>query len=593
MKDSRGPVSLGSWVVLFTVATVAVALLAVDHSSTKESISVDSAVSPPPPPPAAPSTLRLTVPGDGEKLRATFAFLPGGGREPQDMTREISTGTTVTFQEASGTDPWIGLVDGTEPTKDPLYRLLLQPSGEPPDGNRKVVDSILVYFTIPVGGSRDLKVGYGPPPEVVIRTLTPGGEPLGGVEVIAAATPRYIFLDGLESEYPEQLGIWSEQDLPEEVFTTDESGRCVLPSFRGWVTTSTFANPEAKYVSDDEPSANFTVWPNPAKVQIIVEHFNGGLTSLTHLGLRATGIPAAGVPWEGAIEKYRQELPVPCSEIEFRADSPIHRVIGGRRLVGLEPGRKYTHILRIQSLRHQEISGTTLPGAELLLREPGGAGRVLQRARAAGGTGKFKFRVPTRGPYDIEVGLGSSHLRSVVRYVRAPRQDLKIPLRLLPPATECRVLARRPGGYLTERASVIAFPHREFHTGGPWPEGMATLLVRDGQGVAAARNVKLLPESAGEVRVELGTGAIVRGRLVDAGGKAVASRWVHLAWPGYERSYRGYRWLADRTAEDGAFEFRKVPLGDYRLFLLPEGFPCGALVTVTPGELDLGDVTRP
>ena len=94
------------------------------------------------------------------------------------MSREISTGTTVTFQDASGTDPWIALVDGTEPTKDPLYRLLLQPSGEPPDGNRKVVDSILVYFTIPVGGSRDLKVRYGPPPEVVIRTLTPGGEPL-------------------------------------------------------------------------------------------------------------------------------------------------------------------------------------------------------------------------------------------------------------------------------------------------------------------------------------------------------------------------------------------------------------------------------
>jgi len=212
----------------------------------------------------------------------------------------------------------------------------------------------------------------------------------------------------------------------------------------------------------------------------------------------------------------------------------------------------------------------------------------------------FAFHVEEEGPYTIVVRTGG-YTCPVVRDVKAPKEDLVIPVAPDRKTVPCDLAVKGKDGSPVTGAVIGTWPERDLineFISGTRPSGKPgpnTFVIHAESGGAILRDVVLEQGKAATLQATLSPGTKVRGRLVDETGRPVAGQWVHLSWPGYYRMASAFRWLADLSGEDGRFEIPGVPSGPWRLYARGSGIPAGSAFTVPAdqGLFEAGDLILP
>jgi hypothetical protein len=189
----------------------------------------------------------------------------------------------------------------------------------------------------------------------------------------------------------------------------------------------------------------------------------------------------------------------------------------------------------------------------------------------------------------------------VIRGVKAPKEDLVIPVTPDRKNVPCDLMVKKKDGSTATGAVIGTWPQRDLindFISGSRPSGKPgpnTFVVHAESGGAILRDVVLEEGKTARLEATLSPGSKVRGRLLDGDGKPIAGQWVHLAWPGYFRMASAFRWLADLTGEDGRFEIPSVPAGSWRLYARGSGIPAGPAFTVPAdqGMFEAGDLILP
>lgn len=533
------------------------------------------------------------------------------------------------------------------PSRHPTYQLVLANGGPRPEPRVAELaawhdpqkSAALAYFAIPLDGAKELSIDLRKPDPLKATVTDPAGAPLAGIRVVGIATPRYVFLDGFDPERVDAMQLswswdfWNFDHVPavkippSRIVTakTGQDGTCVLDGFVGWAGVSErderFAAPRSVLAMPDQRSLRFSVSRNPAGIRLAVEGLPGRDTTITERGLVVEGdwpVPEGFKPlrWSERLPMVNAktaEFFTPCREVRIRPMSPVHRVASGDVVKDVVPGEARRHKVTLEEQAHQTIEGEArFEPSDLLSREhcsielyePGVGGRMIRAAGTIGGPGvpksgrvPFAFHVPGEGPYTLVVRSG--HYRSVVvRDVKAPREELIVPLALDSKNLSCALTVRAKDGSAVEGAVVGAWPHRDLvsdFVSGRQPSGkpgLNTFAVFAETGSAVLRDVALEEGKAASLEATLSPGTTVTGRLVDAEGKPIAGQWVHLSWPGYYRIASAFRWLSDLTGDDGRFEIPRVPAGPWRIYLRGSGAPAGGELAV-PAEApswDAGDL---
>jgi hypothetical protein len=218
----------------------------------------------------------------------------------------------------------------------------------------------------------------------------------------------------------------------------------------------------------------------------------------------------------------------------------------------------------------------------------------------ASGRVAFAFHVEGEGPYTVAVRTGG-YSCPVVRDVKAPREDLIIPVAQDRKNIPCDLTLKSKDGAEVTGYVVGAWPQRELindFISGSRPSGKPganTFVIHAESGAAILRDVVLEEVKTLRLEATLSAGATVSGKVVDPEGRPVAGQWVHLAWPGYFRMASAFRWLSDLTGDDGRFEVKQVPPGPWRLYLRSSGAPVGAPFNVPADSagFEAGDLILP
>jgi hypothetical protein len=591
----------------------------------------------------------LTVNADPE-LGATFWGILRRDGADEFKVQEIPAGVATPF-------PWLEEVSQPRdwrlkfgPSKHPTYQLILARGGGPrPEVRVNELDSwrdparslAIAYFAVPLDGERPLVLSLGKPGPLDVSVRDPAGAPVEGLRVVAITTPRYFFFDGFDPEKVDALQLswsWDFWNLehapkvkiaPERLLSakTDATGACRFENFTGWVGVSErderFVTPRSLLSTPAIRSAKFAVARPPAAVRLSVEGLPGKDYTITERGLVVEGdwpVPAGFPPavWSDRLaflQGKTAEFFTPCREVRVRPMSKVHRVAKGEIIKDIVPGESRKHAVVLEEVPHRTIEGEVqFEASETLTREhctielyDGATGGLVRAMGNLGGPGvpksgrvAFEFHVEAEGPYTVAVRTGG-YTCPVVRGVKAPREDLIIPVAQDRRNVSCDLVVKMPDGSAASGAVVGAWPHRDLvndFISGTRPSGKPganTFVVHAETGAAVLRDVVLEEGKTATLEATLRPGAKVRGRLLDAGGKPLAGHWVHLSWPGYFRMGSAFRWLADLTGDDGRFEIPGVPEGSWRLYLRGTGAPAGAAFTVPPDKdsFDAGDLLLP
>jgi hypothetical protein len=599
----------------------------------------------------APITARLdlTLNADPELGVTFWAVLRRDGAE-EFKVLEVPAGVRTPFpwrEEVSQPRDW-RLKFG--PSKHPTYQLIVARGGGPkPELRANDLDHwrdparslAIAYFAVPLDGTKDVTLSLAKPGPLEVSVRDPAGAPVDGVRVVAISTPRYFFFDGFDPEKVDALQLswsWDFWNLdhapkvkiaPERILTakTDASGACRFDGFTGWVGISErderFVTPRSLLATPGLRSARFALARPPSAVRLSVEGLPGKDTTITERGLVVEGdwpVPAGFPPatWSDRLSFLQgksAEFFTPCREVRIRPMSKVHRVAKGGVVAGLVPGESRKHQVLLEEVPHKTIEGEVqFEASETLTREhctvelyDGASGRLVRAMGNLGGPGvpksgrvAFEFHVEAEGPYTIAVRTGG-YTCPVVRDVKAPREELVIPVTQDRKNIPCDLVVRAADGTVVAGAVVGAWPHRDLvndFISGSRPSGKPganTFIVHAESGGAVLRDVVLEEGKTTKLEATLARGATVRGRVVGPDGKPLAGQWVHLSWPGYFRMASAFRWLADLTGEDGRFEIPGVPAGPWRLYARGTGVPAGAAFTI-PADKDsfeAGDLILP
>ncbi|MBI3858125.1 MAG: carboxypeptidase regulatory-like domain-containing protein [Planctomycetes bacterium] len=591
-------------------------------------------------------TLQLTVGADASLGPTFWAILRRDGAD-EFKVEKITPGTRRALawrEEVTQPRTW-KLKFG--PSRHPTYQLILVAGEQRPEAGMAALagfhdpakSAAIAYFAIQLDGERELKVELPKPAPLSVSVVDPSGAPLEGARVVGIATPRYLFLDGFDPERVDAMHTsWSfdfwnfdhvqhNKIAPERIRTakTDAQGNCRLDGFIGWAGISErderFAMPRSLLAMDDLRSARFCITKKPAGVRLSVEGLPGRDTSITERGLIVDGdwpLPEGFKParWSERLpflQGKSAEFFTPCREVRVRPMSRVHRVAEGEIVKEIAPGEDRKHAVKVEELPHRTIEGEAVfEPSDLLSREhcgielyeSGPAGRLIRAAGSLGGPGvpksgrvPFAFHVTDEGPYTVVVRSGN-YICTVVRDVKAPREELMIPLSLDKRNIPCPLIVRGKDGAEVAGAVIGAWPQRdlvnEFLSGSrpAGKPGLNTFVIHAEAGSAILRDVAVEQGRAPKLEATLTPGVTVAGRLVDAEGRPVAGQWVHLSWPGYFRMASAFRWLSDLTGDDGKFEIPRVPAGPWRLYLRGTGAPVGGELALPAegGTWDAGDL---
>jgi hypothetical protein len=593
-------------------------------------------------------TVQLTIAADPDQGASFWAILRRDGAEDFKV-QQIPSGvrTALTWRETVGQPRDWRLKFG--PSKDPTYQLIVVRDGARPEVRVNELDLwrdparslAIAYFAIPFDGEKELKLAVTKPAPLEVAVCDPAGAPLEGVRVVGITTPRYFFFDGFDPEKVDALQLswsWDFWNLehapkvklaPERILSakTDAKGQCRFDGFTGWVGISErderFVTPRSLLSTPDVRSARFAIARPPASVRLRVEGLPGKDYTITERGLVVEGdwpVPPGWAPvaWSDRLaflQGKTAEFFTPCRQVRLRPLSKVHRISRGEWVKDIVPGESRKHEVVVEELPHQTIEGEVqFEASETLTREhctielyDGATGRLLRALGNLGGPGvpksgrvAFAFHVEPEGPYTIAVRTGG-YTCPVVRDVRAPKQDLIIPVTQDRKNIPCEILVKDGKGSVVPGAVVGAWPHRDLvndFISGSRPSGKPganTFVVHAESGGAVLRDVVLEEGKTPTLEATLGPGSTLRGRVVDPEGKPVAGQWVHLSWPGYFRMASAFRWLADLTGADGRFEIPRVPSGPWRLYARGSGVPAGAAFTIPADKdtFDAGDLILP
>lgn len=592
-------------------------------------------------------TLELTIAADPGAGATFWAVLRRDGAE-EFKVEQIPAGVRTAFawrEEVNQPRDW-RLKFG--PSRDPTYQLLLVRGGERPEVRVGELDRwrdpartlAIAYFAIPLDGEREMTLSLQKPAPLEVAVSDPAGAPLEGVRIVGITTPRYFFFDGFDPEKVDALQLswsWDFWNLdhaprvklgPERILgaKTDAKGQCRFDGFTGWVGISErderFVTPRSLLSTPDLRSARFAV-ARPAAVRLSVEGLPGKDTTITERGLVVEGdwpVPPGFPPvtWSDRLaflQGKTAEFFTPCREVRLRPMSRVHRISSGGVAKDLVPGESRKHPVVLEEIPHKTIEGEVrFDSSESLTREhctvelyDGATGALVRAMGNLGGPGvpksgrvAFEFHVEAEGPYTIAVRTGG-YTCPVVRDVRAPKEDLVIPVSPDRKNIPCTLTVKASGGSGAGGVIVGTWPHRDLvneFISGSRPSGKPganTFVVHGEAGGAVLRDVVLEEGKTPTLEATLGPGSTLRGRVVDPEGKPVAGQWVHLSWPGYFRMASAFRWLADLTGKDGRFEIRRVPAGPWRLYARGSGVPAGAAFTIPAGQdaFDAGNLILP
>lgn len=533
------------------------------------------------------------------------------------------------------------------PSKHPTYQLILVPGGPKPEPHVAELGAFhdpekslaIAYFAIPLDGTRELQVSLARPAPLEVAVQDPAGAPLAGIRIVGIRTPQYLFQDGFDPERVDAMQLswswdfWNFDHVPTikippaRIVTarTGDQGTCTLEGFEGWAGVSErderFVMPRSVLVPAGVRSLRFCVVRPPTSVRLAVEGLPGRDTTITERGLVVEGdwpLPAGFKParWSerlSFLQGKTAEFFTPCREVRVRPESKVHRAASGGVVAGLVPGESRRHAVVIEEVPHQTIEGEVVfEPSDRLAREHCGielyedspAGRLLRPAGSLGGPGvpksgrvPFAFHVTGEGPYTVVVRTGH-YACAVVRGVRAPKEELLIPLSLDKRSIPCPIQVRDKAGAAVPGAVIGTWPHRDLVSdflSGSQPAGKPgenTFVILAESGSAILRSVRVEEGSPPRLEATLTPGTKVTGRLVDGEGRPIAGQWVHLSWPGYFRMASAFRWLSDLTGDDGRFEIPGVPAGPWRLYLRGTGAPAGDPLAVPEGSAawDAGDL---
>jgi hypothetical protein len=595
------------------------------------------------------ATVQLTLAADADSGGSFWAILHRDGSEDFKV-QEIPANARTAFlwrEEVSPPRDW-RLKFG--PSKYPTYQLFVARGSDPRpevrvgelDSWREPARSMAVaYFAVPFDGEKELKLSLAKPSPLEVTVVDPAGAGLEGVRVLGISTPRYYFFDGFDPEKVDALQLswsWDFWNLehapkvkiaPERIVTarTDARGVCRLEGFTGWVGVperdQRFVTPRSVLSTPELRSARFAVARPAAGVKLSVEGLPGKDYTITERGLFVEGdwpVPPGFPPatWSdrlALLQGRTAEFFTPCREVRLRPMSKVHRITSGEVVKDIVPGESRKHKVVVEEIPHQTIEGEVqFEASETLTREhctielyDGASGRLVRAMGNLGGPGvprsgrvAFAFHVEAEGPYTIAVRTGG-YTCPVLHDVKAPKEDLIIPVAQDRKGIPCDLTVRAKDGSVVSGAIVGTWPHRDLvndfisgsrPTGKP---GANTFVIHAESGGAVLRDVVLEEGKPAALGATLGPGSAVRGRVLDPSGKPVAGQWVHLSWPGYFRMASAFRWLSDLTGEDGRFEIPKVPPGPWRLYARGSGVPAGAAFTV-PADKDsfeAGDLILP
>jgi len=359
-------------------------------------------------------------------------------------------------------------------------------------------------------------------------------------------------------------------------------------------------------------------------VRLTVDGLPGKDYSITERGLVVEGdwpLPSGFKParWSerlSFLQGKSAEFFTPCREVRVAPMSKVHRIASGDLIREIVPGEDRKHAVKVEELPHKTIEGEAVfEPSDLLSREhcgielyeSGPAGRLIRAAGSIGGPGvpksgrvPFAFHVLDEGPYAVVVRSGN-YACAVVRDVKAPREELIVPLSLDKKNIPCTLIVRGKDGAEVPGAVVGAWPHRDLvndfisGTRAAGKPGLNTFVIHAETGSAVLRDVKIEEGQPPKLEATLTPGITVTGRLVDGDGKPIVGQWVHLSWPGYFRMGSAFRWLSDLTGDDGRFEIPKVPVGPWRVYLRGSGAPAGGELSVPAegGSWSAGDLKIP
>jgi len=594
-------------------------------------------------------TVQLTIAADPEFGTSFWAILRRDGSD-EFKTEQVPAGTRTALlwrEEVSQPRLW-KLKFG--PSRHPTYQLIVVRGGPKPEASMATLagfqdpakSEAVVYFAVPLDGEKDVKVEIRKPAPIEATVTDAAGTPLEGARVVGIATPRYLFLDGFDPERVDAMHTtWSfdfwnfdhvpnHRIAPERVKTarTDAKGKCRLDGFQDWIGISErderFAAPRSVLAMSDLRSVRFCVIQKPAHVRLTADGLPGKDFSITERGLILEGrwtLPAGFPPmrWNerlSFLQGKSAEFFTPCGEVRVKPMSQVHRIAEGEFVTALAPGDDRRHKVTVDEMPHKTIEGEAVfAPSDLLSREHcgielyegGPSGRLIRVAGSLGGPGvpksgrvPFAFHVTEEGPFTVVVRSGS-YVCAVVRDVKAPREELIIPLSLDPKNIPCSLVVRGKDGKEVPGTVVGAFPHGDLvndFLSGARPSGKPgpnTFVVYGETGSAVLRDVKLVEGSSPKLEATLTPGTTVTGRLMDGEGKPIAGQWVHLSWPGYFRMGSAFRWLADLTGDDGRFEIPRVPAGPWRVYLRGTGTPAGGELAVPAdgGRWDAGELKIP
>ncbi len=585
-------------------------------------------------------TLQLTIGADGEYGSSFWAILRRDGAE-EFRIEPVKAGarTAIAWKEEVRQPRDWKLKFG--PSRHPTYQLIVtRGGGGKPDislatlagFNDPARSLAIAYFALPLDGEKELKVEIRKPAPIELSVMDSTGAPLEGARILGIATPRYVFEDGFDPERVDAMhttwsfDFWTFDHVPNHKIApervksarTDAKGTCRLEDFVGWVGVSErderFATPRSVLAMADVRSARFCVVRKPASVRLTVEGLPGKDTSITERGIVIEGdwpLPQGFKParWSerlAFLQGKSAEFFTPCREVRLRPMSAVHRVASGDVVKEIAPGEDRKHAAVVEEREHKTIEGEVrFEPSDLLSREHCGielydqAGRLIRSSGALGGPGvpksgrvAFAFHVMDPGPYTLVLRSGN-YACAVVRDVKAPREELIVPLSLDRKNISCSLIVKGGG----EGTVVGGWPHRDLvndFISGSRPAGkpgLNTFVVHGAAGSAILRDVALSEGQSPTLEAVLTPGTKVTGRLVDEEGRPVAGQWVHVSWPGYFRMASAFRWLSDLTGSDGRFEIPRVPAGPWRLYLRGSGAPAGGPLTVPEGaSWDAGEL---
>lgn len=599
--------------------------------------------------PPIQGTVQLTVTADADLGASFWAILRRDGAE-EFKAQQIPAGVRTAFvwrEEVSQPRDW-RLKFG--PSKHPTYQLFVVRGGTAkPEIRVGELDAwrdpartlAIAYFAVPLDGEKDVTLSLTKPAPLEVTVSDPAGAPVEGLRVLGITTPRIFFFDGFDPEKVDALQLSWSWDFwnfdhapkvklaPERILTTktDAKGLCRFDGFTGWVGVSErderFVTPRSLLSTPELRSARFAVARPAAGVRLSVEGLPGKDYTITERGLFVEGdwpVPPGFPPviWSDRLaflQGKTAEFFTPCRDVRIRPMSKVHRVTSGDLVKEIVPGESRKHKVVVEELPHRTIEGEVrFEASETLTREhctielyDGATGKLVRAMGNLGGPGvpksgrvAFAFHVEPEGPYTIAVRTGG-YSCPVVRDVKAPKEELIIPVAQDRKSIPCELTVKAKDGSTVAGAVIGTWPQRgllnDFISGSrpAGKPGSNTFVIHAEGGGAILRDVVLEEGKPATLEATLAPGSKLRGRIVDAAGKPVAGQWVHLSWPGYFRMASAFRWLADLTGEDGRFEISAVPPGPWRVYARGSGVPVGGTFTIPADKesFDAGDLILP